>query len=125
MAIALLATSGVALFSWFSVIYDGLARLEATQEKHALMDNMYEYFSTLNVPGETTQQMRVNGYNVTWQSKLVEPVQTGRGFAGGLSNFELGLYDLQITVREEERVIGTYETRLTGYKKVRNVSSEI
>lgn len=123
-AIALLATSGMALFSWFSVVYDGLIRLEEVQEKHALMDDLYEYFSTLNVPGETMQEMQINGFEVSWQSRLTEPAQTGRSYSGGLSNFELGLYDVEIIVRKDDLLVGSYEARLTGYKKVRDVTNE-
>lgn len=124
IAMTILATSGLALFSWLSVTYDGLVRVEEVQARHQVMDDLQAYFSTLNIKAETSQQMQVNGFDVSWQAKLVEPVQTGRGLMGGISNFDLGLYDVDITIKRGQRLIGEYETKLVGYTKVRNLEHE-
>ena len=124
VALTVLATSGVAVFSWFSVTYDGLIRLQEVQARHQLMDDLHAYFSTLNVRSESKQQMRLNGYDVLWQAKLVEPKRVGRGLAGGVSNFDLGLYSVSISISQDHHLIGEYETRLVGYQKVRNISNE-
>lgn len=124
IAMTILATSGVALLSWYSTTFEGLIRLEAVQEKHQLMDDLDAYFSTLNIQGETRQKIQVNGFDVTWESVLVEPVQRGRSGTGGLSNFDLGLYDVSVQIDRNDRDIGGYQMRLVGYKKVRNISDE-
>ena len=124
VALTILASSGVALFSWFSVTYDGLIRLQEVQARHQLMDDLHAYFSILNIPDETNQRMQVNGYDVMWKAELVEPKQIGRSSVGGESNFDLGLYDVDIEISRDGRVIGTYETRLVGYEKVRDVDDE-
>jgi general secretion pathway protein I len=122
VAMTIMATSGMALFSWFSQSYEGLIRLEEVQERHQLMDDLQAYFSTLNLQQEGTQRLQVNGFDVTVTSTLVEPVQQGRSTAGGVSNFNLGLYDLDVDVRRNNRLIGQYETRLVGYRQVRNTN---
>ncbi len=124
VALTILASSGVALFSWFSVTYDGLIRLQEVQARHQLMDDLHAYFSTLNIQEETTQRMRVNGFDVTWKAELLEPKQTGRGLTGGLSNFDLGLYDVDIEIGIEKRIVGRYQTRLVGYRRVRILNNE-
>ena len=124
VALTILATSGIALFSWFSVTYDGLIRLQDIQERHQLMDDLHAYFSTLNIQQETSQRMAVNGYVVDWRSQLVEPKQMGRSSAGALGNFDLGLYDVDIVINKDDRFIGEYETRLVGYESVRDISNE-
>lgn len=122
VAMTILATSGLALFSWVSQSYESLARLEETQARHQLMDDLHAFFSTVNIQQEGTHQMRVNQHNVTWTAKLVEPVQQGRSTAGGLSNFDLGLYDVNIQVSVDGRLTGEYQTRLAGYRRVRNIN---
>ena len=124
VALTILASSGVALFSWFSVTYDGLIRLQEVQARHQLMDDLHAYFSTLNIQEETTQRMRVNGFDVTRKAELLEPKQTGRGLTGGLSNFDLGLYDVDIEIGIEKRIVGRYQTRLVGYRRVRILNNE-
>ena len=88
------------------------------------MDDLQAYFTTLNLQQEGTQRMQVNGFDVTVTATLVEPIQQGRSTAGGLSNFDLGLYDVDVDVRKNDRLIGQYLTRLAGYRRVRitNVS---
>lgn len=120
----ILATSGVALFSWFSASYEGLIRLEEIHEKQQLMDDLDAYFSTLNVRGEQRQEIKVNGFDVIWESTLADSMQQGRNGSGGLSNFDLGLYDVNVSIVKNDREIGDYEMRLVGYQKVRNVNDD-
>ena len=122
VAMTIMATSGMALFSWFSQSHEGLIRLEEVQERHQLMDDLQAYFSTLNVQQEGTQRLQVNGFDVTVTATLIEPVQQGRSAAGGLSNFDLGLYAIDVDVRGDNRLIGQYDTRLVGYRQVRNTN---
>ena len=124
VAMTILASSGVALLSWYSATVEGLIRLESVQEKHQLMDDLDAYFATLNIQQETRQQIQVNGFDVTWESVLVEPVQRGRSGTGGLSNFDLGLYDVTVAIEKNDLDIGGYQMRLVGYQKVRNISNE-
>lgn len=124
VAMTILATSGIALFSWFSATYEGLVRLEEVQLKHQLMDDLDAFFSTLIIQDEMQQKIKVNGFDVTWASTLVEPVARGRSGVGGLSNFDLGLYDVSIQIDKDTTSIGDYNLRLVGYQKVRNVSNE-
>jgi general secretion pathway protein I len=124
VAMTILATSGVALFSWFSASYEGLIRLEEIHEKQQLMDDLDAYFSTLNVRGEQRQEIKVNGFDVIWESTLADSMQQGRNGSGGLSNFDLGLYDVNVSIVKNDREIGDYEMRLVGYQKVRNVNDD-
>lgn len=122
VAMTIMATSGLALFSWFSQSYEGFIRLEEVQARHQLMDDLDAYFATLNIQQEQSQRIQVNGFEVVWTSKRVEPVQQGRSSVGGLSNFELGLYDVNIEISRDQRLIGEYQTRLAGYRQVRNLN---
>lgn len=118
IAMTILATSGLALFGWVSQSYSGMIRVEEAQARHQLMDDLDAYFRTLNVPGETSRQLVVNDYDVRWQSRLIEPLQRGRSTAGAPSNFELGLYRLDIEISQDNRLIGEYQTRLVGYRSL-------
>lgn len=124
VALTLLATTGVAIFSWFSVTYDGLIRLQDVQARHQLMQDLHAYFSTVNLQRESNQQLHINGFDVVWRAELVEPKQIGRSELGSESNFDLGLYDIDIEINRDGRLIGEYETRLVGYEKVRDISNE-
>ena len=124
VAMTILATSGLALFSWFSVTYDGVIRVEEIQDRHELMDDLHAYFATLNIRNETSQQMQVNGFDVAWTAELVEQKHAGKSGAGGASNFDLGLYDVAVEISRGGDSIGEYQLRLVGYEKVRDISDE-
>ncbi len=124
VALTILATSGVALFSWFSVTYDGLAKVEVVQSRHRLMEDLHAFFSTVNITEEGSRRMLVNGHEVEWRATLIEPVQTGRTGSGGLSNFDLGIYDVEISLSLDSKNTGTYYTRLVGYSKVRDLNND-
>jgi len=124
VALTILATSGVALFGWFSVTYDGLEKVEVVQSRHRLMENLQVFFSTVNIQEEGSHRMSVNGYEVDWRATLVEPEQIGRAAGGAMSNFHLGLYDVEITISQDAKNLGIYHTRLAGYRKVRNINND-
>jgi general secretion pathway protein I len=124
VALTILATSGVALFGWFSVTYDGLEKVEVVQSRHRLMENLQVFFSTVNIQEEGSHRMSVNGYEVDWRATLVEPEQIGRAAGGAMSNFDLGLYDVEITISQDAKNLGIYHTRLAGYRKVRNINND-
>ena len=124
VAMTILATSGLALFSWFSVSYDGLIRLEEIQENNEVMDDLYAYFATLNIQEETAREIEINGYKISWRANLIEPKQQGRSLLGGLSNFDLGLYMVSIEVKKRDQLIGDFHIRRVGYQRVRDVRFE-
>jgi general secretion pathway protein I len=122
VALTILATSGVALFGWFSVTYDGLERVQVVQARHQLMDNLHVFFSTVNVQQEGIHRMSINEYDVTWHATLVEPEQIGRAAGGALSNFDFGLYDIEINISQNSKNFAVYHTRVVGYRKVRDLN---
>lgn len=125
VALTILATSGLALSSWFSLSMEGVFRLEELRERHVMLRNLQEYFTTLRLEAETQKTLNLDEYEVAWSSKLVEPIQIGRGMSGEISNFDLGLFDIEITIKREGKIVGQYNTRRAGYSKERGFSDAL
>ena len=120
VALVILSSSGIALATWFSLSMENLVRLEETQKSQLVLDNLFEYFSTLELKSEKKdEKLNLENYEIIWSASLLEPEQTGRGLSGAVSNFDLGLYAIDFSVNLGQVEIGRYKTKKVGFKKVR------
>ena len=116
VAIVILSTSGLAVYSWLSTSLDGLRRVNDTVALKQLTDDLDAYFHVLQVDAETDRRFDLNGYNISWTAKLVEPRRVGVYPLGLPSDYEFGLYDLDVIIQKRGRDIGSYQTRNVSYK---------
>ena len=126
VAMVILASSGLALASWFSLNMQNMVRLEERQQSQVLLDNLYQYFSTLRLREEVQNQtLKLAGHEVFWSARLVEPIQVGRSMSGSISNFDLGLYEIEFSVFKDGLELQKYRTRRVGYERIRGISDEL
>ena len=52
VALVILSSSGIALATWFSLSMENLVRLEEKQKSQLVLDNLFEYFSTIELKAE-------------------------------------------------------------------------
>lgn len=119
VALAILSSSGVALYAWLSTSLSGLIRVDEVMEMNQVTDDLDAFFSTLNLTDESEQRLKLNGYDVDWRATLVEPKQQGRSLSGQLSHFDLGLYEVDVEVYKGNKLLGDYTTRIVGYQRTR------
>ena len=60
VALTILATSGLALSSWFSLSMEGVFRLEELRERHVMLRNLQEYFTALRLEAETQKTLNLD-----------------------------------------------------------------
>ena len=126
VALVILASSGMALASGFSLNMQNLVRLEERQQSQVLLDNLYQYFSTLRLREEVPNRtLELAGHEVSWSARLVEPIQVGRSMSGSISNFDLGLYEIEFSVFKDGLELQKYRTRRVGYERIRGISDEL
>ena len=126
VAMVILASSGIAIASWFSLNMQNILRLEDRQKSHIVLDNLYEYFSSIRLKGEVSDQtIKLDGHDIVWSARLLEPIQTGRGISGSVSNFDLGLYEIKFLVSLDGVELGQYRTRRVGFDRVRGFLDDI
>ena len=116
VALVILSTSSVAMYSWLITSLDGLRRVDDIVAFKQISDNLDAYFRSLSIPSETDQSLMLNGYKVDWSARLVEPKQVGRHSSGAVSAYEIGLYQVDVRVSNSDRQIGSYRTRVVSYR---------
>jgi len=104
------------IYAWLGTSLDSFRRVNDTVELVQLSADLEAYFRTVEVRAETNETVYLNGYQVNWQARLVEPKRVGVHPSGAVNAFELGLYDVDISISRQDRVIGQYQTRLVGYQ---------
>ena len=122
VALTLIATVGMAIFSW---INSSLASLNRVQEKTIRQEvgrSAVSYMQTVNPMIQPSGKAEMGAYEIHWQSRQLEPAKMGSGHLGGSSLYELALYDAHVQVKLEESEVATFDVRLVGFRQTRQFS---
>jgi len=121
VAITIMSTASIALYSWYGTIMIGLVRTEDRMQVTEFARNLDAHLTTINPAGEHDGSYSANGFTAIWTARLVEPKQDGRNRGGQPGYYRVGLYELDIQVVEDAtRIeIDRLSTRIVGYEGVR------
>lgn len=123
VALVLIATTGMALFSWINSNIITLNRVREINAKNAATINVIEYMNSINPMITPDGQANLASYHLYWKAKATE-TRNGVGYPYGVSLYKLGLYQTKINVRKSDMKIWfTFTLQQVGYKKVRSVTS--
>lgn len=120
VAIVLLSTSGIALYSWINSSLMSVNRVRDVMQQQQVVRETLPYIETINPMLSTSGHERLGQYELKWDSVLLENVRDGVDFPDGLSIFQLGLYNIQVQVLRGNEVF-SYNVRQVGFKKVREL----
>lgn len=120
VAIVLISSSGIALYSWINSSLMSVNRARDVMDEQQIVRETLPYIQTINPMLSVNGNKRLGKYEISWNSTLLEPPRDGVDFPDGLSIYQVGLYDLHVTVKREDLTI-TYQVRQVGYQKVREL----
>ncbi len=117
VALTILASSSVALYSWLGTAMISLQKsTEAYEVTEVLRDFEGHLYDTV-LTGETAGRVySVNGYDIRWRATLIEPKQQGRAQSGALGRYIVGLYRIEGDVWKSDQIISSFQTRQVGYE---------
>ncbi len=124
VAMAIFAAAGMALYALFNTNLNSLGRAQDVTAQLPTVYRAMEYLSVIDPAQQPTGQMELDGYGVTWSSRLVEPVresQTAQGFRG---YHELGLYEITFDINRVDEVVASHQLRVISQRQVRWPSLE-
>jgi general secretion pathway protein I len=138
VALALLASAGIALFSWINTNLLTANRLQDIEAEARLKLAAVEAMAQVN-PMQTPQGEAVVGtLSLAWTTQRATPVTSNATFEPGQPGpFELALYRAEVRARQANRETtgGTaaaplpadevqFELTLVGYRRVRDVAQD-
>ena len=119
VALVVFAAAAMALYGLLNSNLIALARAHDVARQAPALRNAIEHLSSINPREEGEGRTRLDGVEVSWSSRLVEPVRESQTATGGRGYFEVGLYEVEFSLRDAERSLGTWRLRVAGYEKVR------
>ena len=124
VAIVLFAAAGMALYGLFNTNLISLLRVHDVSREGPVVRYAMERLSAVDPRRSEAGSFEVDGFEVTWTARLVEPVRQGQNVMGVLGDFEVGLYDIDFHITDHGRRLGTWRLRRVGFEKVRGFAPE-
>ena len=119
VALVIFAAAAMALYGLLNTNLIALARAHDVSRQAPVVRQVIEHLSSINPREESAGRIEQDGVQVSWTATLVEPVRQSQSIIGGLGLYEVGLYELEFTMRAGERSLGVWRMRTLGYEKVR------
>ena len=119
VALLIFAAAGMALYGLLSTNLITLTRVQDVLRQTPVVREAMERLTTVNPWREDEGQFEVDGFEVAWTARLVEPMRQGQTALGMPGPFNVGLYEVEFELRQEGRAIGTWRLRQVGFEDMR------
>ena len=119
VALVIFTGAAMALYSLYNTNLIALVRVHDVTRQIPAARHAIEYLSAINPREQESGRIEIHGLDVTWSSKLLQPVRDSRTVTGDRGYYEVGLYEVEFAMRDGERSLGTWRLRVPGYEKVR------
>lgn len=124
VALVVLGSAGMALFSWINASIMSLRRVEDANARSDAMANVIEYLQAVNPMITPVGRADLGHYTIEWTAAPVTPVADGSGYPRGISLYQLALFDTRVVAAKPgDSAWFEFTLTLAGHKKVRDVAS--
>lgn len=122
VALVLIGTTGMALFSWINSNIITLNRVQESNAENAATLNALEYMQSVNPMLSPEGRADLGPYRLSWKSQAVTEPRDGASYPIGISLYQLALYQTQISVHQSNaQPWFSFTLQQVGYKKVRDI----
>ena len=119
VALVIFAGAALALYALFNTNLIALARAHDVSRQVPAARQAIEYLAKINPREEGDGTIEIDGLDVAWTATLVEPPRQSQTVTGGRGYYEIGLYEIEFSLSNRDRTLGTWLMRSVGYEKVR------
>ncbi len=121
VAMALVATIGMALLAWINTNLLTLQRIEDKQRELAVTRTAIAFLEGVNFFSMPIGVTDLGPYRIEWTATPSEPVRDARSLlGGGMTPYQIGLFEAQVRVTEGNNLRAQFSFRQIGYAQVRN-----
>lgn len=122
VALVLVATTGIALFTWVNSNIITLNRVQEINAENTATLNIVEYMHNINPMISPQGKTKLGAYRLSWTSTAITEPRDGANYPLGISLYQMALYQTKIAVQKPD---GQYwfslDLQQVGYKKVRAI----
>jgi general secretion pathway protein I len=122
VALVLIATTGMALFSWVNSNILTLQRVQAVNAQEAATVNALQYLHNVNPMATPEGKATLGAYTLNWTSEqLAEPRDTA-GYPTGNGLYQIAIYQMRAQLKMlDGKDWFDFKVQQVGYKKVREI----
>lgn len=122
VALAILATSALALYAWLNSSLIILKRVDDVYRTAAVVESTIEWVATLDPYQQNKGSETIAGMQVQWQFIPVGNALPAYDMSGNLSVNDAQLFRAEIIVRDEQQVVAQFEVMQLGLQAKRSVN---
>ena len=119
VALVLIATTGMSLFSWINSNIITLNRVQNVNAENAATANALEYLQTINPMAMPEGRADLGSLLLSWKAESNAGPRDGASYPLGVGAFQLAYYQTQVTVqRPDGQAWFTFPVQQVGYRRV-------
>lgn len=118
VALVIFAMGAFSLYGWLSTNLITLDRARSGSEALVIKQSALELLRDVNPMLTPSGEREAGALQVQWTAEEIEPAKPSSFQVGGPGIYEVGLYQMQVTVRDGTREIGRFSLRQMGYRLV-------
>jgi len=121
VAMVIVSTVGLALYSWLTSNLQILQRIEAATERASAQQLAVDWAQTINPLDQPNGETRLGDYTLSWEGRPLEDPMDGAASDGGPSLYQIALYELDVTVSIPGQEDVSFSMRRVGHEQVRQM----
>lgn len=122
VAMVLIATTGMALFSWINSNIITLNRVQEVNAVNAATTNALQYMHNINPWSAPQGQADLGDYRLEWIAQPTTDTRDGVDYPYSISMYQLNLYQTKVAVKKPDgQAWFDFSIQQVGYKKVREL----
>jgi general secretion pathway protein I len=116
VALVIFAMGAFSLYGWLSTNLITLDRARSGSEALVIKQSALELLRDVNPMLTPSGEREAGALQVQWTAEPLQPIRRGSSQVGGSSRYEVGLYQMQVRVRDGGREVGEFSLRQLGYR---------
>ena len=119
VALVILTTAGLALFTWINASFDSLHRIEFNNNRAAAEINALEFLRTINPMERPEGETVLGAVTVRWRARLVGDIRPNLTDGQTAGPFMVGLYETEVELAAPPQLPRyTLKVRQMGYQRL-------
>ena len=123
VALAIFAAGAMALYGLYGANLIGMSRARDVAGQLPIVEQAVERLALIDPRQQAEGAFAVGAAEVSWTAALVEPPRQSQSGSGYVGAFEIGLYQVDFDIVEDERVLGSWQVRLADHERLRDVAT--
>ena len=119
LALVILSAALSGIYSLINTDLISLRRAEAVVASRNALEEAVRQIRLVQLSDGQEGRVEIGEHSVVWRAELVEPVTVGRGQSGVVGAYDLGLFDIWLTVESVGRGLAEWHTRVVQHDFVR------